>query len=67
MLDQMKWLWSNMDEKLRPKQVLALLISVFTSALLIVNPALTQKLIDDVILAQNPDPLLGILAGTLFL
>ncbi|MBQ8654665.1 MAG: ABC transporter ATP-binding protein [Clostridia bacterium] len=62
MLDQMKWLWSNMDEKLRPKQVLALLISVFTSALLIVNPALTQKLIDDVILAQNPDPLLGILA-----
>lgn len=62
MIQQIKWLWENMDAKMRPRQILALIISVITSAMLLVNPALTQKLIDDVILAQNPDPLLGILA-----
>lgn len=62
MLQQIKWLWENMDAKLRPRQILALVISVFTSAMLLINPALTQRLIDDVILAKNPEPLLGILA-----
>ena len=30
--------------------------------LLLVNPALSRRLIDDVIIAGNPDPLLSILA-----
>ena len=59
---QIKWLWDNMDARLHKRQILALVISAVTSALLLVNPALSQRLIDDVIVAQNPQPLLGILA-----
>lgn len=59
---QIKWLWDNMDARLHKRQILALVISAVTSALLLVNPALSQRLIDDVIVAQNPEPLLGILA-----
>ena len=51
-----------MDAPSRRRHIAALFISVFTCALLLVNPALSQRLIDDVIIAQNPDPLLGILA-----
>ena len=59
---QIRWLWENMDAPSRRRHIAAIFISVFTCALLLVNPALSQKLIDDVIIAQNPDPLLGILA-----
>ncbi len=61
MLHEIKWLWDNMDRRYQPRYVLALVISVVTSAMLLINPALSQRLIDDVILAQNPEPLLGIL------
>ena len=59
---QIQWLWENMDKPSRRRHIAAIFISVFTCALLLVNPALSQKLIDDVIIAQNPAPLLGILA-----
>ncbi|MBR4539950.1 MAG: ABC transporter ATP-binding protein [Clostridia bacterium] len=59
---QIHWLWENMDKPSRRRHIAAIFISVFTCALLLVNPALSQKLIDDVIIAQNPAPLLGILA-----
>ena len=59
---QIQWLWENMDKPSRRRHIAAMCISVFTCALLLVNPALSQRLIDDVIIAQNPDPLLGILA-----
>ena len=62
MRNQIKWLWENMDRAFHWRYIAALCISVFTSMLLLVNPALSQRLIDDVIVAQNPDPLLGILA-----
>ena len=61
MRNQIKWLWDNMDLRYRRRHVIALCISVFTCLLLLVNPALSRRLIDDVIVAQNPDPLLGIL------
>ena len=51
-----------MDAKYHRRHIIALAISVITSAMLLVNPALSQRLIDDVIMAQNPEPLLGILA-----
>ncbi len=60
--NQIKWLWENMDAPFRRRHVIALCLSVFTCMLLLVNPALSQRLIDDVIVAQNPDPLLAILA-----
>lgn len=62
MRNQIKWLWENMDVPYRRRHIIALCLSVFTCMLLLVNPALSQRLIDDVIVAQNPDPLLSILA-----
>lgn len=59
---QIRWLWRNMDKKYHWRHIMALVLSAVTSALLLVNPALTSKLVDDVIMAQNPEPLLGILA-----
>ena len=60
---QIKWLIENMDPPCRKKQLLALCICVFTCVLLLVNPALCRRLIDDVIMAQNPDPLIPILTS----
>lgn len=62
MRKQIAWLWENMDPRFRRRHVIALCISAFTCLLLLVNPALSQRLIDDVIIAQNPEPLLSILA-----
>ena len=62
MRHQIKWIWENMDAKLHKKHILALVLSVTTSLMILINPAMTQRLIDEVIMAQNPDPLLGILA-----
>ncbi len=65
MRKQIAWLWENMDPRFRRRHVIALCISAFTCLLLLVNPALSQRLIDDVIIAQNPEPLLSILAAML--
>ena len=61
MREQIKWLWANMDGKFHARHILALVISAVTSGMLLINPALSQRLIDDVIVAKNPDPLIGIL------
>ncbi len=58
---QFRWLWENMDRPYRRRHIIALCVCVITCALLLVNPALSRRLIDDVIMAQNPDPLMGIL------
>ncbi|MBQ6174216.1 MAG: ABC transporter ATP-binding protein [Clostridia bacterium] len=62
MLKQIRWLWDNMDPKYRRRHVIALCISVFTCMLLLVNPTVSQRIIDEVITARNPDPLLPLLA-----
>lgn len=61
MWKQIAWLWENMDAPFRRRHVIALSVCAFTCLLLLVNPALSQRLIDDVIVAQNPEPLLRIL------
>ena len=61
MRKQIAWLWENMDAVFRRRHIIAMCLSVFTSLILLVNPALSQRLIDDVIMAQNPEPLLPIL------
>lgn len=48
MLDKVKWIWSHMDRQFRVYHILALCISVFSALLLLINPALTQQLIDQV-------------------
>ncbi|MBR6185230.1 MAG: ABC transporter ATP-binding protein [Clostridia bacterium] len=58
---QIRWLWENMDKPYRKRHIIALCICVTSCVLLLVNPALSRRLIDDVIMAQNPDPLMGIL------
>ncbi len=62
MRKQFEWLWQNMDAPFRRRHVIALCVCAFTCVLLLVNPALSRRLIDDVIMAGNPDPLLSILA-----
>ena len=61
MFKQFRWLWENMDPPCRRRQAAGLVICAFTCLLLLVNPALSRRLIDDVIMAGNPEPLLGIL------
>ncbi len=60
-VENIKWLWSIMDKKYRKWHILALCISAITSIGLLINPTLSKQLVDDVIVAQNPEPLLGIL------
>ena len=43
---QIRWIWRNMDRKYRVGVIAALLISVVTSVMLLINPALTAQLID---------------------
>ena len=60
-MHQIKWLWGCADEKSHRRILTALIISAVTCAALLVNPVLTSRLVDEVIVAQNPEPLLGIL------
>lgn len=50
-----------MDKPFRRKHIFALTISAVTSVMLLINPALTSRLVDEVIVGQNPEPLMGIL------
>lgn len=61
-----KWLWDHIESKYRKLLVLALILCAFTNILLLINPALIQRLVDEVIVAQNRAPLLplvGIMLG----
>ena len=59
---QIRWLWENMDLKYRRRHIIALCICVFSCILLLVNPTVSQRIIDEVIMTGNRDPLLGLLA-----
>lgn len=58
---QIRWLWRNMDSRFRWRYITALVLSVVTSCLLLVNPYLTKILFDDVIMVGNTEPLVGLL------
>ncbi len=60
---ELKWLWKYMGSK-RYLFVIGLILSAVTSAMLVINPMLSQKLIDDVITPRKTDLLLPIL-GTM--
>ncbi len=60
-----RWLWRNLEKKYRTMVVLGLVLSAVTSVMLVINPFLSAKLIDDVIIPQNPDPLLPLLFSML--
>ena len=54
-----------MGRQYRVMYILALVLAAVTSAMLLINPYLTSLLMDDVIMAQNPEPLIPLLAGML--
>lgn len=56
---QIKWIWHNLKGR-RVAYVLGLIFAVFGSATLIINPFLSQKLIDDVFMANSLDLLIPI-------
>ncbi len=64
-VENIKWLWSIMDRRYRKWHVLALCVSAVTSLMLLINPTLQKRLVDEVIVAQNAEPLLGILFAML--
>ena len=59
---RLKWLWKYMGKK-RHLFVLGMILSAVTSAMLIINPMLSQKLIDEVISPQNTALLLPLLGA----
>lgn len=61
---QLKWLWKYMGTK-RHLFVIGLMLSAITSAMLIINPMLSKRLIDDVVTPQNPTLLIPILTAML--
>ena len=60
-MQQIKWVWSMMDSRYHKRHLFGLAISVVTSILLLVNPALTSRLVDEVIVAGDTKPLIPIL------
>ncbi|GHU03947.1 ABC transporter ATP-binding protein [Spirochaetia bacterium] len=63
-MSQIKWLWTYMKGK-RKRLVFALFLSAATSATIIINPSLSERLIDEVITPQNKGPLIPILVTML--
>ncbi len=61
-MQPIRWLWGCADHKAHVRIITAMVISAVTSLMLLVNPSLTATLVDEVIIAENPEPLLGILA-----
>ena len=64
-MEQVKWIWSIMDRRYHKWHLMALAISAITSLMLLINPTLTSRLVDEVIIAQNPEPLVGLLVTML--
>lgn len=64
-MENIKWLWGVMDKRYHKWHIMALVISAVTSLMLLINPYLTKRLMDEVIMAQNAEPLLGLLVAML--
>ncbi|MDR2376204.1 MAG: ABC transporter ATP-binding protein/permease [Treponema sp.] len=59
-MSQIKWLWNYLKGH-RSGLVVGIVLSAITSAMTIINPMLSQKLIDDVITPGNAEPLIPLL------
>ena len=60
-MEQIKWLWSIMDRKYHKWHIFALMISAGSSLMRLINPTLTSRLMDEVIVGGNMDPLVPLL------
>ncbi len=60
-----RWLWKNMDRKSHVRYCFALVCSVISTLMLLINPFLSARLVDEVLVAGNTDPLISLLTGLL--
>ena len=60
---QVRWLWKNTANRNRIMFLIALILSAITSVMLLINPYLASLLIDRVIIGQDSEPLIPLLAG----
>lgn len=58
---QLKWIWKNLGKR-KGLWVLGLFLSAVTSMMMMINPKLSQMMIDEVITPQKPDLLPWFLA-----
>jgi ABC-type multidrug transport system fused ATPase/permease subunit len=58
---QIRWIWKNMDPLYRKRYIIALVISLVTTMMGLINPFLSSKLVDEVIVNHNVDPMLRLL------
>ncbi|MDR2419525.1 MAG: ABC transporter ATP-binding protein/permease [Treponema sp.] len=59
-MSPLKWLWSYMGKR-RFRLIAGLVLAAISSGTMFVNPMLSQRLIDDVIVPQNTEPLIRLL------
>ncbi|MDR2534976.1 MAG: ABC transporter ATP-binding protein/permease [Treponema sp.] len=59
-MSQLKWVWEYMGDK-RAAYVAGLILAGITAGMIIINPMLAQRLIDEVVVPANPAPLLRLL------
>ena len=64
-MEQIKWIWSLMERRYHKWHILALSISAITSLMLLINPTLTARLVDEVIIGGHTEHLVGILLAML--
>ncbi len=62
---QVRWLWSNMDTRSRRLYIFATVLSVMTTAMMLVNPYLSEELVDTVIVGHDVGPLPRLLIAML--
>ena len=60
-MEHIKWLWSIMDRKYHKWHIFALAISAASSLIRLINPTLTARLMDEVIVGGNMGPLVPLL------
>lgn len=56
-----RWVFINLDRKRQAIWILAILLDLIACVMFLINPMLTARLVDEVIVAQNPKPLIPIL------
>jgi ATP-binding cassette subfamily B protein len=61
-MSQINWLWNYLKGK-RASLAAGIALSAVTSAMMIINPMLSQKLIDDVVTPGNTEPLIPLLVA----
>ncbi|MDR3020687.1 MAG: ABC transporter ATP-binding protein/permease [Treponema sp.] len=59
-MEQIKWVWDYMKGR-RAFFVIGLVITVITAAMRVINPLIGRRIIDEVIVLQNTEPLIRLL------